>query len=254
MLVEERRTKIVRILREHGRVRVKDLSERFQTSEVTIRNDLNTLQQLGLARRGHGGAYVPDDLIGDEPPFFDRASAQVAEKARIGAAAAALVRDGETIVLDSGTTTQEIAKRIKMRQGLCVLTNGVNVATELLGAAGVQVIILGGALRPDSFSVVGHFAEQMLEEVSADKVFIGAAGCDTVFGLSTPTMEESRVTKAMVQVARERILVADSSKFGRRSLSRIAALADMHKVITDRALPEAIQQEIRRIGLELILV
>jgi DeoR/GlpR family transcriptional regulator of sugar metabolism len=254
MLVEERRTKIVRILREHGRVRVKDLSERFQTSEVTIRNDLNSLQELGLVRRGHGGAFVPDGSIGDEPPFFDRASARVAEKARIGMAAAALVRDGETIVLDSGTTTQEIAKRIKMRQRLRVITNGVNVATELLGAAGVHVIILGGALRPDSFSVVGHFAEQMLEEVSADKVFIGAAGCDTVFGLSTPTLEESRVTKAMVQVARERILVADSSKFGRRSLSRIAALAEMHTVITDRDLPEAIQEEIRSLGPELVLV
>ncbi len=253
MLVEERRTKIARILREHGRVRVKDLSRRFQTSEVTIRNDLNTLEQLGVARRAYGGALVPDVAIGGESPLVERASAHIAEKRRIAAAAAALIRDGETIVLDSGTTTQEIAKRIKGHRELRVITNGVNIAMELLGVRGVQVIILGGTLRTDSFSVVGHFAEAMLEGVSADKVFIGAAGCDLEFGLSTPTVEESRVTQAMVRVARERILVADSSKFGRRSLSRIVPLSEMHRIITDGGLAPGTQRKIRALGVALTI-
>jgi DeoR family transcriptional regulator of aga operon len=253
MLNEERRGKILDILRDQGIVRVKDLSKQFDASEVTIRNDLNELQQRGLLRRAHGGAMLAEEPV-TESPFQERLQAHAVEKSRISIAAAELIGEGETVILDSGTTTQEIARRIKTKQNLRVITNGVNIAMELLGVRGLQVIIVGGTLREDSFSVVGHFAEQMLNQFSADKLFIGAAGCDVEFGLSTPTLEEARVNQAMIRSAREKILVTDSSKFGYRSFTRIASLFEMDKIITDTALPEEWQREIKARGVELILV
>lgn len=253
MLVEERRTAILNLLREHGKVRVKDLSRRFQTSEVTIRNDLKELHQRGLVHKAHGGA-MPVETVSVEPSLQERFLSHAEEKRRIGAAAAALINDGETIILDSGSTTQEIARRLKGKQNLQVITNGVNIAMELVGVRGIQVILLGGVLRDNSFSIVGHFAEDMLDHLSADKLFIAADGCDLDFGVSTPNLEESRVNQAMVRIAREKILVADSSKFGRTSLSRIASLSEMNKVITDEGLPEVLRAEIQLRGLELILV
>lgn len=252
MLPEERRSKILKELQENRQVRVAELSKRFHTSEVTIRSDLKALHSRGLVRRAHGGAIAPDAVA--ESPLEERIHAHAEEKRRIGAAAAALVQDGDCIVLDSGTTTHEIAKRLKGKQDLRVITNGVNVAMELLGVRGIQLVMLGGMLRDDSLSVAGHFAEQMLEHLLADKVFLGATSWDLRFGLSTGNPEEARVSQAMVRIARERILVADSSKFGSRSLSRIGSLLDMHKVITDRALPADVQQELRSKGLELVLV
>ena len=234
-------------------MRVGELSRRFATSEVTIRSDLRELRERGQARKAHGGALLPEDA-GREMPLLEKARKRTAEKQRIGAAAAALVRDGETIILDSGTTTQEIAKRIKDRQNLKVITNGVNIAMELVGVRGVQVVLLGGVVRDNSFSVVGHFAEKMLADFAADKAFLGADGCDLDFGLSTPNVDEARVNQAMVVAARERILVADASKFGRKSLSRIVALSEMQRVISDRELSAELQASLRERGLEVIIV
>lgn len=252
MLGEERRTQILSLLREQGRVQVKDLSRRFKTSEVTIRNDLRELHLRGLVRRAHGGALRPEETV-IESPLWERVHTHAEEKRRIGAAAAALIQDGETIILDSGSTTHEIAKRIKQKQNLQVITNGVNIAMELVGTQGIQVILLGGVLKKDSYSVVGHFPEVMLGELYADKFFIGAAGCDLHFGLSNSDIEEARVNQAMLRIAREKILVADSSKFGRRSLVRIGPLEEMNKVVTDNALSADFRRELEARGVELIL-
>jgi DeoR/GlpR family transcriptional regulator of sugar metabolism len=253
ILSEERRTKIVQLLRENGKVRVRDLSARFETSEVTIRNDLKELQGRGLVQRAHGGAVPPDAVI-IEPSLQERMLSHAEEKRRIAAAAAEMIDDNQSIILDSGSTTQEIAKRIKSKRNIKVITNGLNVAMELLGAREVQLILLGGVLRENSFSVVGRFAENMLNDLSADKLFIAGDGCDLEFGVSTPNLEESMVNQAMVRIAREKILVADSSKFGKRSLSRIVSLFELDKVITDKGLPEAILTSMRSRGLEVILV
>jgi DeoR family transcriptional regulator of aga operon len=253
LLTEERRGQIVQLARKHGRVLVRELSERFNISAVTIRNDLNDLHRRGLIVRSRGGA-VPTDSAQFESSLTERLRTHAAEKRRIGMAAAALVHDGETIILDSGTTTQEIARHLKGKKGLQVITNGVNVAMELLGVPGIQLVIVGGILRPDSVSVVGSFAESMLEHLSADRLFLGAASCDPEFGPSTPNLEESHVNKAMVKIAREVILVVDSTKFNKRTMSRIAPLSNIHKVITDKSLPPEIEERIRSAGCEVILV
>jgi DeoR family transcriptional regulator of aga operon len=253
MLVEERRAAILTLLREHGQVRVRELSHRFKTSEVTIRNDLKQLHQRGLVHKAHGGA-VPPDVISVEPSLRERFRTHIEEKKRIGAAAAAMVRDSETIILDSGSTTQEIARHLRGRHNVQVITNGLNIANALVGVRGVRVILLGGVLRENSFSVVGHFAEEMLGHLTADKLFIAADGCDLTFGLSTPNLEESRVNQAMLKIARQKILVADSSKFGKTSLSRIASLQDMDSVLSDTQLPEKFRTAIAGYGIDLVLV
>jgi DeoR family transcriptional regulator of aga operon len=253
MLVEERRDRILSLLSKHGKVRVKDLSRLLKTSEVTIRNDLQELHQRGRLRKTHGGA-MPLDPANGEAPLQEKYLSHAEEKRRIGTAAAALVKDGETIILDSGTTTQEIAKRIKDKQNLTVITNGVNIAMELVGVRGIQVVLLGGVLRDNAFSIGGHFAEEMLQHLSADKLFLAADACDLDFGISTPNLEESRVNQAMVRIAREKIMVADSSKFGKRGLSRIVPLFEMNQVITDGKLAPEFQRALRDGAVKLALV
>src|ERR1035438_10429157 len=170
MMAEERRTQILQIVRSAGRVRGNGLARRFNTSAVTIRSDLNELHQRGLVLRSHGGAVLPDTIL-RESPVHERLNTHSDEKRRIGAAAATLINNGETIILDSGTTTLEIARQIKKKQGLQIITNGVNIAAELLDARDAQVFIVGGTVRGESASISGHFAEGMFEQFSADKLF-----------------------------------------------------------------------------------
>ncbi len=252
MMAEERRTQIIQMIRSAGRVKVNDLAAHFSTSAVTIRNDLNDLHQRGLVLRSHGGAVLPD-AIHRESPVDERLKAHAAEKRRIGALAATLIHDGETIILDSGTTTLEIARQIKNKQGLQIITNGVNIAAELLDAQGVQVFIVGGTVRRESASISGRFTEQMLAEFSADKMFLSGAGCDVDFGVSGGNLEETMVNRAMLSISREIILVADASKFSRRSMARIVPFSEVDTVISDEGLPEELQTQLRSLGCNLMI-
>ncbi len=252
MMAEERRTQILQQVRSAGRVKVNELAAHFSTSAVTIRNDLNELHQRGLVLRSHGGAVLPD-TIHRESPVDERLKAHAVEKRRIGALAATLINDGETIILDSGTTTLEIARQIKNKQGLHIITNGVNIAAELLDAPGVQLFVVGGTVRRESASISGHFTEAMLGEFSADKMFLSGAGCDIEFGVSGGNLEETMVNRAMLSISREIILVADSSKFSRRSMARIAPFSEIDIVISDSSLGEDIQAGLRSLGCSLLL-
>jgi DeoR family transcriptional regulator of aga operon len=252
MMAEERRTQILQIVRTAGRVRVNDLASRFSTSAVTIRNDLNELHQRGMVLRSPGGAVLPDTIL-RESPVRERLNANSDEKRRIGAMAATLINDGETIILDSGTTTLEIARQIKRKRGLHVITNGVNIAAELLDARDVQTFMIGGTVRGESASISGRFSEEMFDQFSADKLFLGGAGCDLGFGVSGANLEETMVNRAMMRIAREIILVADASKFSKRSMSRIAPFAEIDTVISDARLGEEIQEKLRLLGCNLLL-
>ena len=252
MMGEERRAQILQQVRSAGRVKVNELAAHFSTSAVTIRNDLNELHQRGLVLRSHGGAVLPD-AIHRESPVYERLKAYAAEKRRIGALAATTINDGETIILDSGTTTLEIARQIKNKQGLQIITNGVNIAAELLDAPGVQLFIVGGTVRRESASISGRFTEEMLAEFSADKMFLSGAGCDIDFGVSGGNLEETMVNRAMLSISREIILVADLSKFSRRSMARIAPFSEIDTVISDTGLPEEAQVRLRALGCSLLL-
>ncbi len=253
MMAAERRTQIVQLVRIKGRVKVNELKNRFRTSAVTIRNDLNDLHQKGLVMRSHGGAVRTDTVL-RESPVYERLKLYSEEKSRIGAKAATLINDGETIILDSGTTTLEIARQIKNKQNLQVLTNGVNVAMELLDARGVHTFIACGTVRGDSASIVGRTTEEIFDQFAADKLFLSGAGCDPDFGVSGPNLEEIMVNRAMLRIAREIILVSDSTKFSKRSMSRIVAFSEIDTVISDTGMSAEIQKKIQSFGCKLILV
>ena len=253
MMAEERRMQILQILRSEGRAKVNDLVRRFNTSAVTIRSDLNELDQRGLVQRSHGGAVIQDTVF-RESPVHERIKSQSKEKQRIGAMAASLVHEGETIILDSGTTALEVARHLKNIPQVQVITNGVNIAAELLSSRNTQIIMMGGTVRNDSASVVGRSTEDMLEQFSADKLFLCGAGCDPEFGVSGTNLEETMANRSMLRAARQIIVVADASKFSKRSMSLIASFSEVDIVISDASLPPELQERIRSFGCKLILV
>lgn len=253
MLNEERRAAIVQLLHEQGKVEVRDLSRRFGTSDATIRNDLNDLQRHGVLKRAHGGAVRVDPSTFD-PALDIKTRLHSDEKRRIGVAAAALVDDGSSILLDSGSTTHQVARHIKGKKNITVITNGVNIATELVGVPGLQLILLGGRVRDNSVSVVGQSAVEMLERLSVDTLFMAVDACDLEFGLTTPNLDECLVNQAMLRVARRKILVADSTKFGHRSLSLIAPVTAIDTVITDTHLEADVRRGLAERSIEVVLV
>jgi DeoR family transcriptional regulator of aga operon len=253
MMAEERRTQILQTVRSAGRVKVNELASRFSTSAVTIRNDLNELHQRGLVLRSHGGAVLPGTML-RKSRVHERLKTHSDEKRRIGAMAATLINDGETTILDSGTTTLEIARQIKKKQGLQIITNGVNIAAELLDARDAEVFIVGGTVRGESASISGRFTEEMFDQFSADKLFLSGAGCDLDFGVSGANLEKTMVNRAMLRISREIILVADASKFSKRSMTRIALFSEIDTVISGTSLDQEIQEKLRSLSCNLILV
>jgi DeoR/GlpR family transcriptional regulator of sugar metabolism len=253
MLAEQRRRKILDLLKQDGQITVRDLVERFSTSAVTLRSDLNALSATGTIVRTHGGAVRQGEATRDYPLRL-KASLHREEKARIGKAAASLIQPGEVVILDSGTTTAEIARQIKARalHAITVITDAMNVVSELVDAPGISVICTGGILRPISHSFVGPQAEAMLKDLHADRLFLAVDGFDLVAGPTTPDLLEAQLNGIMMTVAKEITVVADSSKLGRRSVSRIGSIEQIHRLITDIKAPEEFVQALRARGIEVI--
>ena len=253
MLNEERRRAILDMLNRDGRVLVHELARRFDTSQVTIRKDLELLHTQGHAQRTHGGALMPRDGALSDPTLREKEQLHREEKLRIAAAAAAMVQERQVIILDSGTTTTAIARALKTATNLTIVTNAVNIAAELVGSS-LEVILTGGTLRKNSFSLVGPIAEDTLRHLNADILFLGVDGFDVHYGLSTPNLLEAKVNKVMVDVAKQVVAVCDSSKFGRRSLSLIVPTSSLQRVITDKRAPKSDLQALKKAGIETVLV
>jgi DeoR family transcriptional regulator of aga operon len=253
MLIEERRQHIIKLAQQNGRVLVEDLSRDLGISRITIRKDLDYLQNRGALQRTHGGALLPQAGTLFDPSLKEKESRYYEEKQRISAAAVALIKEGQCVLLDSGTTTTAIAKALKEFSRLTVITNAVNIAAELSGTD-FEVILTGGSLRKNSFSLVGPLAEEMLQDMHADILFLGVDGFDLEIGLTTPNLMESRVNRAMVKAATTIVAVCDSTKFNRRSLSKIVDATAIHHVITDNNLPKATADALRSLGIRLTLV
>ncbi len=253
MLNEERRRAILDILNNQGRVLVGELSKRFQTSQVTIRKDLEILHAHGQVHRTHGGALPARERVLEDPTLREKEKLHHQEKLRIAEAAAGKVMEGQVVILDSGTTTTAIARALRDFRNLTIVTNAVNIAAELSGST-IEVILTGGTLRKNSFSLVGPIAEEMLRHLSADLLFLGVDGFDVHYGLSTPNLLESKVNRVMVEIAKRTIVVCDSSKFGRRSLSLIAPPTELHEVITDRGISKSDLRNLKQAGIEVTVV
>jgi DeoR family transcriptional regulator of aga operon len=235
MLIDERRQHILELIQKQGRVLVGELSQELKISQITIRKDLDYLQSKGLIQRSHGGALRIQSSALIDPTLQEKQKHNFPEKERIAAAAIKMVEEGQCVILDSGTTTTAIAQSLKRFTRLTVITNAVNIAAELAGTD-FEVILVGGTLRKNSFSLVGPLAEDNLEEIT------------------TPNFLESRVNRAMVKAAQKVVAVCDSSKFSRRSLSRIVPPGAVHHVITDRNLPHEVADALRAQNIQVTLV
>ena len=253
MLNEERRRAILDILKREGRVLVLDLARRFETSQVTIRKDLEGLHAHGLIHRTHGGALPAREGALEDPTLREKEKLHHQEKLRIATTAAQMVQEGQVVILDSGTTTTAIARALRTFRNLTIVTNAVNIAAELSGTT-VEVILTGGTLRKNSFSLVGPIAEETLHRLHADLLFLGVDGFDVHYGLSTPNMLEAKVNRVMVEIAKRKVAVCDSSKFGRRSLSLIAPTSVLDEVLTDRRAPKADVRVLKKAGVGVTLV
>lgn len=255
LLSEQRRRKILELLDQKGQVTVRHLVERFGISAVTARGDLDELASNGSAVRSHGGAVRRLEASYDYPLGFKQGLHR-GEKIRIGQTAAGLVQPNEVVILDSGTTTAEVARQLKNRkvQSVTVITNGLNIASELTDAPSLSVILIGGLLRPISCSFVGPQAEAMLKEFRADRLFLAVDGFDLEIGASTPDVFEAHLNGIMMQVSREVNIVADSSKLGRRSVSRIGPSEKVHRLITDNRAPAEFTDALRKQGVEVLTV
>lgn len=255
LLGQERKRKIVQLVQSEGRVTVADLVKRFGLSEVTVRSDLEALAATGALVRVHGGAIKPEDPNHDYPIQF-KETLHHAEKVRIGRAAAGLIHPGQTIILDSGTTTIEIARQIKGQaiRPLAVITNALPIAFEMCSVPETTVIMLGGILRAMSYSMVGPQAEREMSQLNADHAFLGVAGIDPEMGLSTPDILEAQLNAVMIHVAREVTVVTDFSKFQQRSLSVISKMDRIHRVITDNQADQTIIASLRNRGVEVVVV
>lgn len=234
---EERLERILSMLEKENRLVTNDLPALLNTTAVTIRKDLVILEQRGLLKRTHGGAIRTRKLF-PGLALNEKEKINFSEKLRIVKKAAKLILKGDTIILDSGSTTSLLAKEIKHIQGITVITNALNIARELL-QSDIEVILIGGSLLKQTSTLVGPLADDTLRKMTADKLFMGVDGIDFRSGLTTPDIQEANTSRAMMEISGETIVVADSSKFGRRSLGVICQVKDIQRIITTKKLSDS---------------
>jgi DeoR/GlpR family transcriptional regulator of sugar metabolism len=250
---QERLDQILDLVRGRSRVSVAELSRRFAVSPMTIRSDLASLEQQGLLVRTHGGAVLKPDS-NQEPAFMLRKEHHSAEKERIGRAAAALVGDGESIALDASTTSWQVARRLKDRRELTVVTNGLFIALELVDSPGVTVVMPGGTLRPASTSLVGDIGACLLDRYHVQKGFFGARGFSLPEGLTDVNQYEVELKKLLVERSKEVIAVVDASKWGQLAFATFAPLEAISRVITAGPAPAEMVSALRERGIAVDLV
>jgi DeoR family transcriptional regulator of aga operon len=250
-LTGERRRRIGEILAREGTVRVNDLSLLFRVTEVTIRTDLDTMAREGLLIRDRGGA-IAQTSTSLSTAFEKRALQNLDQKRQIGRTAAKLVDEGETIILDAGSTIMEMARNLLPARHCTIVTTALNIAAQVGALPHAHVLIAGGSLSRETISTVGALAERDLENLIVDKLFLSTQAFDAEAGLTDVSLDIARVKAAMIRSARQVILLADSSKWGRSAFAKIAPLSEIDILISDDALPEKACKAIRRFGIEIL--
>ncbi len=254
MFVEERQQRIIERLRDQGKVTVEELMADFGVSAPTVRADLAALEGRRLLRRTHGGALPPATSL-YEPTYTERAGSQLGEKRRIGEAAARLVRPGETVILDAGTTVHEVGVALIARglSGITVVTNNLPTATLLMEAPGIDVLVIGGQAQVHRRATLGPLAAEFLQRVRADRVFLGANGIDAAAGLTVVDFDAASVKRAMIAHAADVVVVADSSKIGQTAFAHVAPVSVASQLITDTAfMSDPIEATLRDAGIATI--
>lgn len=249
-----RREQIGRMLRERGSVQVPELSAMFGVSTVTIRKDLRFLENQGTATRSYGGAILKENGISDtEVAIEQKQTLHAEEKSSIGAFAAELVDSGDSIILDSGSTTMQIASHLGDKEGITIVTNGLNVVNELSRHEHLDVMFVGGTLRRKNMSFFGSHAENALKDLHVDKLFLGVDGFHMERGITTHFEAEAILNRLMCKVASEIIVVTDSSKFGQVCMHKILAPEGVSRVVTDQNIPTDYSEGLKRMGIEVVI-
>ncbi|HYF48897.1 MAG TPA: DeoR/GlpR family DNA-binding transcription regulator [Planctomycetota bacterium] len=251
MLVAERHREILNILQRDGSVRVTELAKNFQVAEETIRRDLERLEVEGRLHRSHGGA-VPVNPNGRDIPYTEREMRQQAEKKAIGQAAALKVKEGDTIFIDASSTALAFARALPDIH-MTVLTNALKVALELASRPHIRVIGTGGLFTPESLSFLGPLAEKIMGDYHVEKLFFSCKGVDLERGITESNEMQGALKQKLLSISNERYLLADSSKFGVRGLTRFADFSDLTELITDKKAPQSLAQQIAARGVKVTL-
>jgi DeoR family transcriptional regulator of aga operon len=249
-----RRVKILESLKVHGHVKVGELSESLGITRATIRNDLAQLEKKRVLIRARGGAIKIEHNFPDEDyPLSNKQKKYLLEKRRIAKRAAELIDENNTIILNSGRTTYELAKNLKKFNDLTVITNALNIASILAEYNNINVVVPGGMLKKNSLSLVGILAGRGFKDYFCDKLFLCVEGFDLHFGISTPDPEEANLNKIMIEISKEVIVVTDSSKFQRRGLVLIAPINKINTVVTDTGILPENKAKLENLGVKVII-
>ncbi len=252
MTKEERQSIILELLIQHNSILVTDLATHLNVSSVTIRKDLTDLEREKKLYRNHGKAILIDPYI-DNRNVSEKEKLYVEEKRLIGMKAASLITPKDSILIASGTTMHALARSIVPADELTVITASMEVSNILASEKNIYIIQLGGILRHSSLSVVGKYAENILADFSCSKLFIGVDGIDLDFGITTTNMMEASLNRVMMQTAQKTIVLADSSKFGRRGFSKIADMEDVDHIITDSRIQPSTALRLEEMGIEVTI-
>lgn len=253
MNIVERHKLIIEDLKKNGFVKVLELSKKLGVSEVTIRKDLKSLEKKKMLYRNHGSASSLSSIISDrhidvkEKIYKD-------EKNQIAKAAASLLEPNDKIIISSGTTLLALANEIRTEDQLTVITSSVKVSLSLCYNPNIEIIQLGGIIRKNSVSVIGHYAENILKSLSCNKLFLGVDGIDLDYGLTTSDMNEALINQQMIDAAQKVIVLTDSSKFGKRGFCKICDINRIHHIITDANAPSHIIDMIKEKEIEVTLI
>lgn len=249
----ERQLIIQELIQEKQTVKVEELARQLNVSENTIRRDLTALEKQGILKRTQGGAILSEIQSSIRQSFDLRSRKNLAEKEIIGKCAVQLVKSGSTIILDAGTTTQQLANNLPSIENVIVTTNSIEAAYSLMSYPNLTVILSGGILLGSSKSLTGLPAETFFSHIYADQLFLATCGISLENGLTNRNMHEIPVKQKMIEVAKEVILLADHDKFGKVALSSFASLSQVHKIITDEKAPKAMLHQIESLGIEVII-
>jgi DeoR family transcriptional regulator of aga operon len=256
---QDRATQILHLLLQKGKGSVEELALAVDASPASVRRDLIKLEERGLVNRRHGGAEVAGKMA-YEPFRFDaafplREERFADEKRRIALSAAAMVADGETIALSPGTTTTQVARSLRHREGIHIVTSAVNIGMELSSLPNLRITLTGGAIRwPGSFSMVGATAFDSLQRLFFDKLFLGACGVHPKHGITVIESDEALILNEMVKHAKQVVVVADSSKIGMISAMQVCTIEQVHCIITDSSAEPGMLELFERQGVNVALV
>jgi DeoR/GlpR family transcriptional regulator of sugar metabolism len=252
LIKEERLNRILQVIQKDGQATAGELSRIYGVSEITIRRDLSELAGRGYIKRAHGGAMVVP-LKSQEPPVIQRLPENKECKESIAKTAASLVRDGESIFIGSGSTAAYVPRFLTRYKHLTVITNALNISTDLATASDITVVVLGGMMRREELSLIGHIAEQSLQELHLDKAIIGIPAIDVKAGLTNDYLPEVITDRTIINRAREVIVLADHTKIGKISSAFVAPLIRINTFITDSQADAEILAEMRALGVNVLI-